>query len=214
VHEGTVRFEVGDPLLDTERALNADFALRLHNEALRGEVGVFVNRIDGYIYPDPTGDVDEESGLQVFRISQGDATLRGLEASIEWHATNALHLRSSIDYTWGHNRSTDQPLAFIAPLRWQGTARLEAERIGLLGAPWLEAGVEVNATQQRLDPEDEATDGYSLVQLGFGVALSGVELSMQAHNLLDTSHRGFLSRYKRYADEMGRSVRVGAGVEF
>lgn len=214
VHEGTLRFEVGDPLLDTERALNADFALRLHDETLRGEVGVFVNRIDGYIYPDPTDAVDPESGLQVFHITQGDATLRGLEASIEWHATSALHLRGSVDYTWGHNRSTDQPLAFIAPLRWQGTARLEAERLGMLGAPWFEAGVEVNATQQRLDPEDVATEGYALVQLGLGTTLARVELSVQVHNLLDSSYRGFLSRYKRYADEMGRSVRVGAGVEF
>jgi iron complex outermembrane receptor protein len=214
VHEGTVRFEIGDPLLDTERALNADLALRLHNEVLRGEVGVFANRIDGYIYPDPTDEVDEESGLQVYRIVQGNATLRGVEASIEWHATSALHLRSSVDYTWGHNRSTDQPLAFIAPLRWQGTARIEAGRLGALDVPWLEAGVEVNATQRRLDAEDVPTDGYSLVHLGLGTAVAGIEFSVQVQNLFDTTYRGFLSRYKRYADEMGRSVRVGAGWEF
>lgn len=213
-HEGTVRYEVGDPELDTERALNADVALRLHNEVVRAEVGVFANRIDGYIYPDPTGEFDEESGLQVYRMVQGDATLRGIEASFEWHATSALHLRSSIDYTWGHNRTTDQPLAFIAPLRWHGTARLEAERIGALVMPWLEVGVEMNATQRRLDPEDLATEGYALAQLGLGMELARVEFSVQVHNLLDTSYRGFLSRYKRYADEMGRSVRVGAGVQF
>jgi iron complex outermembrane receptor protein len=214
VHEGTLRYEVGDPNLDTERALNADFALRLHNAVLRGEIGVFANQIDGYIYPDPTEDFDPESGLQVYRVVQGDATLRGVEASIEWHVTTALHLRSSVDYTWGHNRSTDQPLAFIAPLRWQGTARLEAAQLGMFHAPWLEAGVEVNATQRRLDPEDVATNGYSLVQVGLGTTIAQVEFTLQVHNLLDTSYRGFLSRYKRYADEMGRSVRVGVGVEF
>lgn len=212
-HEGTLRYEVGDPLLDTERALNADFALRLHNEVLRGEVGVFTNRIDGYIYPDPTGEVDPESDLQVYRIVQGDATLRGVEASMEWHASPIVHLRSSIDYTWGHNRTIDQPLAFIAPLRWQGSVRLEAGQVGTIAAPWIEAGVEVNATQHRLDPEDTPTDGYSLVRLGAGATWGGAEFTLQVHNLLDVTYRGFLSRYKRYADEMGRSVRVGIGME-
>jgi outer membrane receptor protein involved in Fe transport len=214
VHEGTLRFEVGDPDLETERALNADLAIRLHNRVMRGELGVFTNRIAGYIYPDPTGEFDEESGLQVYRIVQGDATLRGVEGSIEWHASAMLHLRAGIDYTWGHNRTTDQPLAFIAPLRWQATARLEGEQLAGFVAPWLEAGVEVNAKQDRLDPEDVATDGYSLVQLGAGAAVAGIAVSVQVHNLLDTSYRAFLSRYKRYADEMGRSVRVSAGVEF
>jgi outer membrane receptor protein involved in Fe transport len=214
VHEGTQRFEIGDADLDTERSLNADFALRVHNEFLRGEVGVFANRIDGYIYPDPTGDFDEESGLQIFRIVQGDATLRGVEASLEWHATQLVHLRSSVDYTWGENRTTGQPLAFIAPLRWQGSVRLEAEGNDRLVAPWLEAGVEVNATQNRVDPDDVATDGYTLASAGAGVAFAGVEFTVQVKNLFDTTYRGFLSRYKRYADEMGRSVRVGAGVEF
>jgi iron complex outermembrane receptor protein len=214
VHEGTQRFEIGDADLRTERSVNTDFALRVHSESVRGEVGVFANMIDGYIYPDPTGDFDESSGLQVFRIVQGDAALRGLEASLEWHATHAVHLRSTVDYTWGENRTTDQPLAFISPMRWQGSIRLEPGDRGVFTAPWLEVGMERNATQKRLDPEEFATEGYTLAHVGAGAYFGGVEFALQVKNLFDTSYRGFLSRYKRYADELGRSVRVGAGVEF
>ncbi len=212
VHEGTRRYEVGDPDLDTERSFNVDLAIRVQGDRLRGEIGVFNNRIDGYIHPDPTAEVDPESGLQVFRISQGLAVLRGAEASLEWHATDAAHLRGGIDYTWGINRTTDQPLPMIAPLRLSAALRLEPELQSVIVEPWIEFGVEHNTRQGRLDPEEIPTDGYTLARLGLGAELAGVEWYVQVDNLFDVRYRGFLSRYKAYADEMGRNLKVGVAV--
>jgi iron complex outermembrane receptor protein len=212
VHEGTVRFERGDPGLENETSLNGDLALRVQTSALSAEVGAFANYIDNFIFPDPTGELDPESGFQIFDITQGNARLTGFEAAVEYHATSWLHLRSAADYTRGRNRSSDTPLPFIPPFRVTYSARLEGGDQGRFQHPYFSIGAESNARQTDLDPEDFAPEGYTLVNLGAGVTMPmgerTVAVDFQLRNALDESYAGFLSRYKTYALDPGRSFVV------
>lgn len=218
VHEGTVRFEVGDPNLETESSLNTDVALRVQSRKLQAEVGVFANFVRNYIYPRPTGAVDEESGFQVFDIVQGNARLTGVEAAFEYHASPTLHLRGGLDYTRGQNTTADQPLAFVAPLRVSYGARLEAPSGRTFILPHLSVNAETNARQTRLDPDDVGPAGYTLVNVGAGVGMMAgvqlVRLDLQVRNLFDTTYRAFLSRYKTYADDPGRNLIVRLSTTF
>jgi iron complex outermembrane receptor protein len=61
------------------------------------------------------------------------------------------------------------------------------------------------------------TDGYVLIDLGIGaeeVLIGGqrVEISLGVENLFDTSYRDYLSRYKLFADDLGRDVVLRARV--
>jgi iron complex outermembrane receptor protein len=216
VHEGTVRFERGDPTLENETSVNGDLALRVQTSAVSAEVGAFANYIDNFIFPDPSGEVDPESGFQIFDITQGDARLTGLEAAVEYHATHWLHLRSTADYTRGRNRSTDTPLPFIPPFRVTYSVRFEGGDQGRFQHPYFSIGAESNARQTDLDPEDFAPDAYTLVNLGAGVVVPmgerTVALDLQLRNALDEEYASFLSRYKTYALDPGRNfvVRVTA----
>ena len=89
------------------------------------ELGGFANFINDFIFPDPSGATDPESGFQIFDISQGDARFLGFEAALEYHATPWLHLRGTSDYTAAQNTTTDTPLPFIPPFRATYSARLE-----------------------------------------------------------------------------------------
>ncbi len=212
VHEGTVRFEVGDPGLGNETSLNGDLALRMQGHGVQAELGVFRNAIDNYIYPDPTGAIDAESGLQIYDIAQGDARLTGVEAAFDLHLTPWLHLRGGADYTRGHNTTTDQPLAFVAPLRATYSVRVEWAETSTFREPYFQVGGESNTRQTRVDPDDVAPAGYTLVNVAVGTGLvigpQQAQLDFQVHNVFDTSYRTFLSRYKRYADDPGRSLAV------
>jgi iron complex outermembrane receptor protein len=218
VHEGTVSFERGNPDLKNEHSLNADLALRVQSAVLRGEIGVFNNAIQDFIYSRPTGTVDPESGFQIFDVVQGDATLRGVEAAVEYHPTTYLHLQGTLDYTHGQNTSTDTPLPGIPPFRATYTVRLEGERAGWLESPYLSLGAESDARQTRLDPSeaeffgesDYRTQGYTLVNLGAGFTLptgrDGLRVDLQLRNALDKRYTSFLSRYKTYALDPGRNL--------
>ncbi|MBK7593920.1 MAG: TonB-dependent receptor [Gemmatimonadetes bacterium] len=127
VHEGTVRFERGNAGLKNETSLNVDLAVRAQSSAVQGELGVFRNAIANYIYPNPSGVDDPQSGFQIYDITQGDAVLSGVEAAMEYHPIDRVHLRVGGDYTRGQNTTTDQPLAFVAPLRVTGGVRYEGQ---------------------------------------------------------------------------------------
>jgi iron complex outermembrane receptor protein len=218
VHEGTVRFERGDPGLKNETSVNADLSLRVQTNELRAEVGGFANHIDNFIFPNPTGEIDPESGFQIFQITQGDARLAGFEAAVEYHATGYLHLRGTADYTHGQNRTTDAPLPFIPPFRATYSARLEGGDLGWARQAYLSVGGESNARQTRVDPEDFAPPGYTLANLGAGLAVpagrSTVAFDLQLRNVFNKEYAGFLSRYKTYALDPGRNLVLQVSTEF
>jgi iron complex outermembrane recepter protein len=218
VHEGTVRFERGDSTLANETSFNTDLAVRVQTGAVSAEVGVFANFIDGFIYPNPTGVDDPASGFQIFDISQGNAHLAGFEAAVEYHPAAFLHLRGTADYVRGQNTTTDQPLAFIPPLRATYSVRVEGARKVWLHDTYVSIGGETNARQRRLDPEDFAPAGYTLVHLGAGFTLPAggrdIAVDFQLRNAFDTAYADFLSRYKTYALDPGRNfvVRVSTAI--
>ena len=225
VHEGTVAFERGNPALTNEHSLNADLALRAQTSAVRGEIGVFNNKINNFIFSRPTNEVDPESGFQIFDVTQGDATLRGVEAAVEFHPTIWLHLQGGADYTHGQNTTLDSPLPSIPPFRATYTARFEGVQLGGLESPYVFVGGESNAKQTRLDPSEAEffdtsgyrSEGYTLVNVGGGFTLPytgrGLRVDLQLRNALDKRYANFLSRYKTYALDPGRNLVVRLSTE-
>lgn len=218
VHEGTVRFERGDSTLGNETSINTDLALRVQTRNLTAELGGFANYINNFIFPDPSGEVDPESGFQIFNTVQGDARLVGFESALELHATPWLHLRGTADYVRGQNRTTDTPLPFIPPFRATYAVRFEGNRNGWIQNPYLSVGGESNARQSQLDAEDFAPPGYTLANLGggFEIPVGGrsVGLDVQLRNAFDKEYASFLSRYKTYASDPGRNLVVRVSTDF
>jgi iron complex outermembrane receptor protein len=209
VHEGTVRFERGDSTLRNETSVNTDLALRVQTRSLSAEVGGYINYLDDFIFPNPSGESDPASGFQIFDITQGNARLAGFEAAAEYHPVGLVHLRVTADYTNGQNTSTDTPLPFIPPFRVTYTARVEADPARFFRHSYISVGGESNSRQTRLDPDDFAPDGYTLLHIGAGTTLpvgrATFAVDVQVRNLFNERYASFLSRYKTYALDPGRN---------
>ena len=212
VHEGTARFERGNPGLENETSLNTDLAFRVQSERVSAEIGGFVNLVDDYIYPRPTGFEDPESGFAIYDYTQGNARLYGLEAVAEYHPTAALHFRGTADYVRGQNTDLDLPLPFIPPLRVTYSVRVEAPPVGPIAGPYISAEGESNLRQGDPDPQDFAPPGYTLAHIGggFGIPVGErtIGFDVQVRNLFDATYTNFLSRYKAWAFDPGRNVIV------
>lgn len=210
VHEGTARFERGNAGLDNETSLNTDLAFRVQSERLSAEIGGFLNLVDNYIYPRPTGEVDPESGFGIYDYTQGNARLYGLEAVAEYHPTARLHFRGTADYVRGQNTDLDLPLPFIPPLRLTYGASVEAPAVGPIAGPYISLEGETNTRQSTPDPEEFAPPGYTLAHAGggFSIPVGGrlVGFDVQVRNLFDARYTSFLSRYKTWALDAGRNV--------
>ena len=236
VHEGTIEYNVGNPDLKNETSINTDVAVRVQTGRANLELGGFANLIDNYIYFRPTGTFDSPSGafedpcsdpdnfscFQKFQSVQGNARLTGIEFSGEYHPTTYLHLSGTADYTRGQNRSTDQPLPLVPPFRATYTARFEGRGNDFFVSPYVLVGGESNARQTRLDPNDVAPEGYTLANLGAGVALAAgprvVHVDVSLRNAFNKSYQNFLSRYKFAADPVvldpGRNLTVRVSTDF
>ena len=213
---GEARYDIGNRALEEEKGLEIDGGVRWTGPSARAEVSVFRNAIDDFIVTAPTDQFF--GGLRVFRTTQTDALLRGVEAQAEVRVLRPLTLRGVFDYVRGTERGTGDDLPLIPPARGRGEAEYRASSIPLLGDGYLSAAVELVAEQTHAAEDEFAPGGYALLDLGLGTqrraAGRTVRFDLQVHNALDAAYRDFLSRYKEFALNPGRSLvlRLGVGI--
>ena len=110
----------------------------------------------------------------------------------------------------------------MPPFRATYSARLEGRGNDIFQSPYILVGGESNARQTKLDPNDVAPEGYTLANVGAGVALATgprvVHLDVSLRNAFDKEYQSFLSRYKFPADPVvfdpGRNLTVRVSTDF
>jgi iron complex outermembrane recepter protein len=201
------RYEIGDPNLESEHALNLDVSARWEGARVRGEIAGFRNDIRDFVFLTPTTELNQ--GLRVFRHRQADALLTGGEISAEVEVAKPVTIRARHDFVRGTNEETDEPLPLMAPAR---TAFGADFRPAPSWARSLFIGGEVEhvARQTRPNPTDFVTDAYTLVDFDIGMehAFLGraTRLEVGVRNAGDVRYKSFLSRYKEFALEPGRNI--------
>lgn len=213
-HAGTGAYEVGDPALGVEKSRGLDLSYRHRRGVVTGEVSVFLNRFDGYIYQEATG--AEEDGLPVLAFVQRDAKLCGAEAELVFHLhetkDSVADIRLFADSVRATNTSDNTPLPRTTPVRFG--AGFDWER-----GPWsLSAEWRRVQRQDRLAPSETATAGHDLVGLAaawrFDAGHAHGELFVQGRNLLDETARVHTSFLKDVAPLPGRSFTAGLRLKF
>jgi iron complex outermembrane receptor protein len=213
-HLATAAFEIGDADLGREKSLGVDLSLRRRSGRVTGDVNLFMNRFDGFIFEDLTG--EEEDGLQVVRFVQRDADFRGVEAQLRVELLHAeprhLDLDLMADYVHAELRDSGDPLPRIPPLRYGAALHYE-------DGPW-SARVELRgvAEQDRVTANERPTDGYALLNATLGrrlfVGRTVIEALLRGTNLTDQEARNHVSFLKDIAPLPGRDVRLAVRVVF
>lgn len=205
LHAGTGSVEYGTPTLAAERGTGVEGVLRIRNHRWNGQFVAYRNQIDNYVYllAQPDTVVDGHP-VSVFRYVQDDATLQGLEASIEWAARRDLALGLSGDVLHAEQRN-GTPLSFMPAPRLGGFARWDNGVFSLGG----EAHHEMR--QDRVGSADESTTpAHTLVRLDAGVRVTRAglvhSLTLRGENLGNELHREATSRIKDFAPSPGRNL--------
>lgn len=169
-HLATQSFEVGNASLDEESGLALDLSLRKRTGRLTGEITLFANRFDDYIFEEYTNVIRTEEGdafdtfvttpaevvLPEFRFTQADAEFYGAElrAGIDLFSTEAHHVGLELtgDFVRAELRDTNEDLP-----------RIPADRYGIgvhyRGNQWYgSASIKFTDEQTRLAPSEVITD--------------------------------------------------------
>ena len=213
VHEGSNRYEVGNPNLETEQNLQTDLNVEYKNSHFEFFVNGFYNTINNYIYTSPTGTQIEDN--DVYEYIQNNANLYGGEIGLHLHPhpLDWLHIESSFESVTGKKQNGDY-LPLIPANNWNNTIRTEFNY-----KKWLENGfasLNISSTynQEKVSGFETKSDGYTLLNLGFGgkVKLGKMvfDLTLNGNNLLNKSYISHLSRLKTDGiPNIGRNIVIG-----
>lgn len=202
-HGGTSTWELGDPTLDSERALSLEATLRWVDEGSRIEAHAWAARYDGFIEELPTGETWDD--LPVFHYRQSDADFVGLEVEAEQdlisNETGILSARIAGDMVRGDTGFGAPPripaYGVTGELAWTSAA--------------IDAAIEVRhvGDQTRTAPFELETDGYTALNASLAwrpVPNAPVTLSLRGRNLTDAEIREHVSFLKDIAPAPGRSL--------
>ncbi len=193
-HLGVGVYEKGNINLKDEIGHGADVFVRYTKDFLEMELTGFLNDFRNYIIFQPTANVDEATGYPVFEYIGGEAVLMGSEFALGMTITDQLTFKTSLDYVYGLRRvdeGPDEHLPVIPPLRMNNELEYD------FGWGWLSAGYRAVARQSNIAPEEEVTEGYSLLgfQAGYRLDFTGRHvLMLKVDNALNYQYRDHLSR--------------------
>lgn len=212
VHEGTNRYEVGNPDLTNEQNFQTDLVLEYTNEHIEIYANGFYNLINNYIYISPNGDVIDDT--PVYDYLQNDARLYGGEIGFHLHPhpIDWLHIESSFETVTGQQKDHSY-LPLIPANSVKNTLRIEYD------TKWLQksyAFVTLNSTfkQNNVSQFETTTDGYNLLSAGFGGKVKlfkkDLAIAVSGTNLTDKKYINHLSRLKPEGIyNIGRNFNVG-----
>lgn len=199
VHEGTNRYEVGNPNLKTEQNVQTDLNLEYKSSHIEFFVNGFYNHINNYIYTSPTGEVLDENA--VFDYIQNDAKLFGGEIGLHFHPhpLDWLHYETSFESVTGKKQDGDY-LPLIPANNWNNTFRAEFKIKNCLEDGFATLNFLTTFNQDNVSGFETKSNGYTLLNLGFGgkvkVGKTTFDLNLNANNLLDKEYTAHLSRLK------------------
>ena len=213
-HPGEARYEIGRPDLVAEVGTNVDVSVRWQGRRLHAEAAGYRNAIARYVFITPTNEFRDS--LRVYRYEQADALLTGAEVTMDAEVRAPLALRARFDAVRGTNRSTGEPLPLVPPARAALGAELRMASLRWADRALIAAEVEVVTRQTRLNPLDVPTAGYALLNVEAGIdrPLFGRagRIDLSVRNATNVAYKSFLSRYKEFALDPGRSVIVRVSV--
>ena len=226
VHEGTLRYELGDPKLKSESSLQLDYALGFNSEHISADLDLFTNSINNFIFlrklENVSGTDSIIDGYSVFKYAAGNANLTGGELTIDIHPhpLDWLHFENSFSYV--NSVLKNQPdsskyLPLTPAAKFTSDLKATSGNMGkYFKNMFVKFGVAYYFKQNHYYSAyatETATPGYALLNLSAGGDIKNgkktlFSLFITADNLLDAAYQSHLSRLK-YAPENFATGRSG-----
>jgi len=231
LNQSAVAFELGDLRLEEEisNKIAITFKGSLFNQRFNFNVTPYANFINGYISLEPTEDgtrTTTRGSFQEFEYLQNDARLFGVDVDATYDFNDQFQFKTSFSYLRGDDIERDAPIINIPPPNWFNTItynnkKLKNLRLQLKSEAVFEQTrfpdnnfigrvVENNEFVDVLVDVSTPPPGYHLFHFDSSIQLNldkitKLEIGFSVDNILNTSYRQYLNRFRLFADELGRN---------
>ncbi|MFN0203304.1 MAG: TonB-dependent receptor [Bacteroidia bacterium] len=213
---GSVFVEIGNSKFKAEQGYKFITNLEYRTQKLSFETSLYYTYILDYIYLRPTLLFRETRRGQLleFAYTQTNASFYGIDLSAIYSITPQIDIIAKGSAVNAFNETFQNYLVYIPPYRGELAAKWQP-----IFAPFLKKNAVYGqvtgsfvANQSRVDLNSDFAappKGYALLALELGADIKMGKhtwfVSLQATNLLNTSYREYMNRYRYFADEPGRN---------
>ncbi len=229
-HPATHSYELGNAGLGKELSNNLDLSYRFNSTWMTGEINLFHNWVNDYIYQQRssallfdaakghfvTSGTNCEDCFPLLNTQQADATFKGFEAqtifTLMQNNYGALDLTLFGDYTRGtFNNRRDVPR--MPPLRYGLQLSYEKNEFST------NARLTRGEAQTHPGENETETAGYLLLNVGAQYRLADIQgmdilFFAKGKNLLNENIRNSTSYLRNFAPEPGRSGELGIRLSY
>jgi outer membrane receptor protein involved in Fe transport len=219
VHGGVAAFQVGNPALVEESNVNAEVSIRYQGRRAHASLSAYRNAFDDYIYLADSGRT--EGVLPVFVYRQADATLKGIEATLDVAPRPWLKLGLAWTLLDTRNEDTGRLLPQTPADRLLAIVQVQRPDVGVLRHAFVELDAAFVGEGEVSGPDEPLgtpTSAYEVFDFRTGgtvpLGRTSLDLALVVRNLFNREYRDFLWSYKPFAPNPGRDLRVTASWRF
>ena len=229
IHQSAASFEIGDSTLKAERCYNAQSYLNFNYKRFHGEVGAYFNKINNYIYlkPLPNNPVVTIDGTYpAFKYTAANVYITGLDADFMFdlfkpNRLGNISITSKTTWVYGYNQSIQNYLIYMPANRTNNGLSFTKDAYKKLSQLYLNVSTLLVAAQNHVPPNSDyipPPKGYWLLNadIGFSIKLKQqlIGISFAGNNLLNTSYRDYLNRFRYFSNELGRNFILKIKIPF
>lgn len=223
LHHGAAAVEIGDTSLVSEQAYSFSASAEYTAEKLSVHVDAYYNYIDNFIYlkPELPPSLTIRGAFPTFRQSQVDATLKGIDLTINYDLPLNLSFTSKSSILRAYNEMANDFLVLMPADRFENRLEYKLPNQEKLTDGYLAVTVLSVLEQTRVPVNSDFVAppaGYNLlgIQAGFSLPVGAdkMNVGIGVNNLLNTSYRDYLNRFRYYTDEMGTNVTLRLKIPF
>ena len=218
LHHGTASFEIGNPDLKSEKALNFSTQLKYKSDSSwQVDLTLYNNIINDFINMNPStpATLTLRGAYPTFKFIQTNALLRGLDFSVQKTINAHLSTSAKTALLWATDRKTNDWLIQMPANRVEGEFTYSFNSDILKNA-----AVELrllHMMQQTRIPKNipdylPPPSAYNLLNVDFNTDLmlgkQTINLGVAVLNLLNERYRDYMNRFRYFNDEPGRSINL------
>jgi iron complex outermembrane receptor protein len=218
LHHGTASFEIGNPDLKSEKALNFSTQLKYKSDSSwQVDLTLYNNIINDFINMNPStpATLTLRGAYPTFKFIQTNALLRGLDLSVQKTLNSHFSTSAKTALLWATDRKTKDWLIQMPANRVEGEFTYSFNTNALKNA-----AVELrllHMMQQTRIPKNipdylPPPSAYNLLNVDFNTDLmlgkQTINLGVAVLNLLNERYRDYMNRFRYFNDEPGRSINL------
>jgi iron complex outermembrane recepter protein len=216
LHHGAAAVEIGDADLNSEKSLKWVNELEYDGGRTQLQLTAYANHISDYIYLNPTGDtyVSLRGTFNVYEYLQANAFFYGFDFSGSYVFTERLSGYAKGSIIRAKNTDADNYFPFIPSDRMDWGLSYQFGSLSNSKTNKVTLSNMLVAKQKR-EPDFDlapAPNGYALFNISyqkqFELGKNKLNLGLQVQNLLNTSYKEYMNRFRYFTDDMGRNFLI------